>query len=146
MLFRAFCKAVSGLARRLVVISNAAFIELQNVPIWGILGITIPLRIFSYVPLISGFLALISSARDRSAGTPRGITALTAFKPSTVQTYFSRNSFAKSAFGLERLISAVMTPTNGLPGLPPTPGSGASLKSMPLLWRSAHTQGPLTIV
>jgi hypothetical protein len=47
MLFRAAFKAVSGLARPLVASSKAAFIELQNFPIWGILGITIPFRTFS---------------------------------------------------------------------------------------------------
>ena len=59
MLLRAAFKAASGLARSLVASSKAAFIELQNLPIWGILGITIPFRTFSYVPLIRGFAALI---------------------------------------------------------------------------------------
>ena len=47
MLFRAAFRAASGLARSLVASSNAAFIELQNFPIWGILGITIPFWTFS---------------------------------------------------------------------------------------------------
>jgi len=58
MLFRAASKAASGLARPLVASSKAAFIELQNFPIWGILGMTIPFCTFSYVPLIRGFVAL----------------------------------------------------------------------------------------
>ena len=39
-------------------------------PSEGIFGMTTPLRMFSYVPLMSGSLALISSARACSAGTP----------------------------------------------------------------------------
>ena len=122
--FLADCKAASGVALPLVAISSAAFIELQNLPIWGMLGITTPLRAFSYVPLIKGFPALISSARAFNAGTPSGASESIALRPSTVQTYCSRKYFAKSVFGLERLMNAVRTPTNGFPGLPPTPGSG----------------------
>ena len=88
MFFPALFKATSGLARPLVAISSAAFIELQNLPICGIFGITTPFRTFSYVPLMRELLALISSARDFSAGTPSGASASMAFKPSAVQTYF----------------------------------------------------------
>ena len=55
MFFLASFKAASGVASPFVAISNAAFIELQNLPICGMLGITTPFRAFSYVPLINGF-------------------------------------------------------------------------------------------
>jgi hypothetical protein len=47
MFFLASFKATSGVALPLVAISNAAFIELQNLPIWGMLGMTTPFRAFS---------------------------------------------------------------------------------------------------
>jgi hypothetical protein len=75
------------------------------------LGITTPFRASSYVSLIKGFLALISSARAFSAGTPSGASASISLRPSAVHTFFSRNCAARSAFGLERLMSAVKTPT-----------------------------------
>jgi hypothetical protein len=45
--FLASPKAASGVASPLVAVSKAAFIELQNFPIWGMLGIMTPFCTFS---------------------------------------------------------------------------------------------------
>jgi hypothetical protein len=45
--FKASCRATSGVAPPFVAISNAAFIELQNLPICGMFGITTPFSAFS---------------------------------------------------------------------------------------------------
>ncbi len=61
----------------------------------------------------SGLSATNSSQRVLSAGTPMGASASMAFRPSEVRTCSSRKCSARSRFGLDRLISAANTPTNG---------------------------------
>jgi len=47
MFFKASFRATSGVAAPFVAISKAAFIELQNLPICGMFGITTPFSAFS---------------------------------------------------------------------------------------------------
>ena len=47
MFFRASCRATSGVAPPFVAISKAAPIEVQNLPICGMFGITTPFSAFS---------------------------------------------------------------------------------------------------
>src|ERR1700742_3195823 len=56
------------------------------------------------------------------------------------------NSLATSLLLLARLIIAPWTPMNAFDGLPPTDGSGATPKSMPLFLRFSHAHGPLIII
>src|SRR6516162_3025847 len=65
-----------------------------------------------------------------------------AVSPSSVSAKFSRNSIARSQFGLERLRYATDTPTKGRPGLSATPGIGAKPKSIPLFIKFDQAQGP----
>src|SRR5215471_21100744 len=65
-----------------------------------------------------------------------------AASPSSVSAKFSRNSCARSRFGLERLRYATDTPTKGRPGVSAAPGIGAKPKSIPLFIKFDQAQGP----
>ena|SRR5450830_41531 len=101
--------------------SSADCIDDQKRPISGLFGIGRPACALSIVAWMFG-LAFNSANSTLLAGVPSGTSALMVFRPLSCSIWFSRNSVARSLFGLAFEIIAPSTPTNGVAVLPATVG------------------------